>query len=275
MTTPQAFDPTRWRAFEHESWQSVAEHYHEWLGPVSTQAISPLLDAVAAQRGTRLLDVATGPGFVAALATQQGADVVGVDFSAAMVAEATRRVPGVQFHEADAEALPFPDASFDAVVANFGLNHVGQPERALAEAHRVLRAGGRLGFTVWDRSGVKVAQIQAEAIQAHGDVATRLPESPADPFTDAEQCERTLRAVGFLPPTIVRLPLVLRLDDPDGYFDVVLRGAGPRVGVPLRAQSPQALAAIRAAVREALRVFEKDGVVEIPNPAILVAAQKP
>ena len=39
MTTPQAFDPTRWRAFEHESWQSVAKHYHEWLGPVSSQAI--------------------------------------------------------------------------------------------------------------------------------------------------------------------------------------------------------------------------------------------
>jgi SAM-dependent methyltransferase len=192
-----------------------------------------------------------------------------------MVAEATRRVPGVQFHEADAEALPFPDASFDAVVANFGLNHVGQPDRALAEAHRVLRAGGRLGFTVWDRNGVKVAQILLQAIEAHGDATVRLPDPPADPFTDPEQCERTLRTVGFLPPTIVTLPLVLRLDDPDSYFDVVMRGAGPCQGVPLRAQSPRALAAIRAAVREALHAIETDGVVELPNPAILVAAQKP
>jgi hypothetical protein len=81
--------------------------------------------------------------------------------------------------------------------------------------------------------------------------------------------------VGFLSPTIATLPLVLRLDDPDGYFDVVLRGAGPRQGTPLRAQSPRALAAIRAATREALRAIETDGVVELPNPAILVAAQKP
>jgi SAM-dependent methyltransferase len=273
MTAPQAFDPARWRAFEHDGWQTAAHHYHDWLGPVTTQAIQPLLDAATAQSGMRLLDVATGPGYVAALAAQRGAEVVGVDFSAAMVAEATRRVPGVEFREGDAEALPFPDASFDAVVANFGLNHVGQPNRALAEAHRVLRSRGRVGFTVWAASDA--GRIVPRAVQLHGDATVRLPSPPNDLLGDPDRCERTLRAAGFLPPTIVTLPLVQRLNDPDAYFDVVLKGAGPRQGSPLRAQPPETLAAIRTAVRDALRAFEADGVVEMPMPAILVAAQKP
>jgi len=153
MSGPHTFDPKAWRDFEHAGWQVAASRYHEWLGDVTMQALGPLLDAVGVVHGTRLLDVATGPGYAAAAAAQRGARAVGVDFAAAMVAEATRRFPEVEFRAGDAEALPFPDASFDAVVINFGLLHFAHPERALAEAYRVLLPGGRIGFTVWDADG--------------------------------------------------------------------------------------------------------------------------
>src|SRR5215212_8404972 len=97
MTDPNEMDAARWRAFEHAGWEQAAGHYHDWLGDVTAMAIGPLLDAVGATRGIRLLDVATGPGYAAAEAARRGATVVGVDFSAAMVDDATAPFPGVHF----------------------------------------------------------------------------------------------------------------------------------------------------------------------------------
>jgi SAM-dependent methyltransferase len=131
------------REFEHEGWEQLPERYHDAFHTLTTQAIGPLLDAVSAS-GKKLLDVASGPGYVAAAATQRGATVTGVDFAAAMVAEATRRYPGVRFQEGDAEALPFPDASFPLVVAYNVLMDVADMPAAVAEAARVLEPGGRL-----------------------------------------------------------------------------------------------------------------------------------
>lgn len=67
--------------------------------------------------GVRLLDVACGTGYVAALATSRGAAAIGVDFVASMVGEAKKLHPSTEYREGDAEALPFPDESFDAAQA--------------------------------------------------------------------------------------------------------------------------------------------------------------
>ncbi len=279
MTDAQGYDAARWKTFEHAGWQTAAHQYHDWLGSVTAMAIAPLLDAVRVTSGVRLLDVATGPGYAAARAAQLGADVVGVDFSAAMVDEASGRFPGLDFREGDAEALPFPDACFDAVVCNFGILHFGRPERALAEAHRVLRSGGRFAFTVWDHfAEFDPRQIVRRAVQAFGDagVAFSLPAGPAPHvFVDPDRSRQLLEAAYFQPPTLVKLPLVQPTPDPDAYFDTVMRGAGPLVGPPLRAQPPERLAAIRAAVSDALRACQRDGITELPMPAVLVSAQKP
>src|SRR3989304_4379608 len=80
-----------------------------------------------------------------------GPRALGAALAPAMVAEARRRHPAVDFREGAAEDLPFPEASFDAVTMNFGLLHLARPERALVEAHRVVRPEGRFGFTVWAR----------------------------------------------------------------------------------------------------------------------------
>src|SRR5258708_11726297 len=104
-----------------------------------------------------------------AAAARRTAAPIGVDFSSAMIAEARRAHPYLRFDEGDAEALPYPDRSFDAVVANLGIHHVSRPGKAIAEALRVLRAGGRLAFTTWATPADNVAwRLLFDSIPAHG-----------------------------------------------------------------------------------------------------------
>src|ERR671933_2607993 len=119
MTSSEPEDVNAFRAFEHAGWEEVATQYDDAFTPLTIQASEPLLDAAGVRSGTRVLDVATGPGYVAARAAQRGANATGVDFSAAMVALARRQHPSIEFRVGDAEAIPLPDASFDAVVMNF------------------------------------------------------------------------------------------------------------------------------------------------------------
>ena len=179
MKSSPSIETSAFRNFERSGWEGVVAEYDVSFGSLTAQAIGPLLDSVNAGKSVRLLDVASGPGYVAAAAAKRGAAVVGIDFSAPMVMEARRRYPGIQFQEGDAEALPFPDGSFDAVVMNFGMLHLGRPDQALVEARRVLADGGRIGFTVWAKPEETVGfGITLRAIQAYGTMKVPLPEGP-------------------------------------------------------------------------------------------------
>jgi len=101
--------------------------------------------AVAPRPGERILDLAAGTGASSVALAASGADVVAADFSPGMIAEGRRRHGDrVEFVEADATALPFADAEFDAVTMSFGLRNVNEPRRALSELLRVTKPGGRL-----------------------------------------------------------------------------------------------------------------------------------
>ena len=94
--------------------------------------------------GDRILDIAAGTGTSSAAIARAGARVTALDFSAGMVAVGRQRHPDIEFVAGDATALPFDDASFDAVTVSFGLRNVNDPHTALAEMRRVLVPGGRL-----------------------------------------------------------------------------------------------------------------------------------
>src|SRR5258708_15388324 len=102
MTTAQPFDPKAFHDFEQTGWENAAKHYGDAFGALTVQTAGPMLDAARVARGTRLLDVASGPGFLAGAAASRGADVVGLDFSSAMVNQARRRHPAIEFREGDA-----------------------------------------------------------------------------------------------------------------------------------------------------------------------------
>ena len=106
-------DSHSFREFEHSGWQGIPRQYHQAFGELTTQSIEPLLDAAGVKAGTKVIDIASGPGYVAAAAARRGATVIGVDFSVAMVAEARGRNPEIEFREGDAEQLPLGDRLFE------------------------------------------------------------------------------------------------------------------------------------------------------------------
>jgi demethylmenaquinone methyltransferase/2-methoxy-6-polyprenyl-1,4-benzoquinol methylase len=95
-------------------------------------------------RGSRVLDVATGTGAVAAELLARGCSVVGIDQSAEMLVVARKRLPGVELHEGRAESLPFADRSFDALTFTYLLRYVDDPVATLRELARVVRTGGTI-----------------------------------------------------------------------------------------------------------------------------------
>ncbi|MBI4664689.1 MAG: class I SAM-dependent methyltransferase [Verrucomicrobia bacterium] len=276
MQSPNAQNEELFHAFEQAGWESIPKQYDDGFGRLTSQAIEPLLDAAEVAAGTRVLDVATGPGYVAAAAASRGALVVGVDFAAAMVAEARRRHPALDFRMGDAEELPFPNDAFDAVVMNFGMLHLARPDQAIAEARRVLRPGGRFAFTVWANPEHTIGfGIVLNAVRAHGNMDVPLPAGPPFfRFSDTDECVRTLLEIGFAQPSVTRIQQIWRLDSPDALYEIMSRGTVRTAGL-LRAQTPDALSAIRGAVRNATASLQNGDAFELPMPAVLASARRP
>jgi SAM-dependent methyltransferase len=268
-------DPHAFHEFERSGWERASAHYDEAFGALTRQTADALLDAAEVSTGTRLLDVATGPGPIAAAAAARGAEVVGLDFSRAMIAEAQRRYPAIAFREGDAEALPFDASSFDAVVMNFGLLHLARPEAAIAEAHRVLRTGGRYALTVWSAPEEAIGfGMVLRAVQEHGNPNVGLPEGPPFfRFSSPEEFTATLGRAGFSGVDVRTLQLTWRLSSPQGVFEAISQG-GVRTSAILRAQTPEALDAIRAAVHRGVEGYAKDGAFLLPMPAVLASGTK-
>ena len=109
------------------------------------------------QRGERILDLATGTGWTSRLVARRGAEVIGVDIAGNLVAAAREKARAegldIDYRIGDAEALPFDDASFDAVVSTVGIMFASRPEAAAAELARVTRPGGRIALTTWAHDG--------------------------------------------------------------------------------------------------------------------------
>jgi SAM-dependent methyltransferase len=116
-----------------------------------------LCETADLQAGWRVLDVATGSGNAALAAARRGCQVVGIDYVPALLERGRTRAAAehlsVEFLEADAEQLPFPDASFDAVVSIYGVMFAPQHRLAASELVRVCRPGGRIALACWTSAG--------------------------------------------------------------------------------------------------------------------------
>ena len=216
----------------------------------------------------RVLDVATGTGVVADGAAARGAsEVVAVDFSAAMLEQARAVAEAhpsgvVTLLEGDAAALPLPDESFDAVVIGFGLLHLPDPASALAEAHRVLKPGGRLAFSVWEEPsrGNDAFAALLDALAEHGDKEAALPDTSAGAplpffhFASLEASTAACAAAGFDKASVglQRIPSSVSLRDEHELVEMFATSTA-RSRALLELQSADQLEAIRAAVAARVR----------------------
>lgn len=155
-------------AGERAAWAGRSTAYAASFGRLCAHTVPELLAACGPLPGRRLLDVGTGTGAVAARARAHGAQVSAVDADPGMARVAARAVPEARTAVAALPRLPFARDVFDAVAANFVLNHVGAPRAALAELVRVARPGGRIAFTLWPVPAAPGQALLGRAVEAAG-----------------------------------------------------------------------------------------------------------
>ena len=263
------FDFQAVRDFEHAGWQRAAAYYTATFARATEGFIAELLDAVQVGSGMRVLNLACGPGLVAGEAAEREARPIGLDFSSAMIALARANYPAIGCAEGDAEALPFADRSFEAVVANFGLHHVPRPIRALSEIHRVLRPGGRAGFTAWAAPTENMAwQLLFDAIAAHGDMAAVKTPPSGGGLQQPGDLLRLLDAAGFTDTRAKRVRREWRIAGAGDLLEGFRRGTVGTASL-IDAQPPTALPAIEAAIARSIAAYRQADGFAVPIVAIL------
>jgi ubiquinone/menaquinone biosynthesis C-methylase UbiE len=195
-----------------ERYDRIAEGYAQWWAPVLAPAVTELLDrfqpTIDAGIG-RVVDVGTGTGQLAlgALERWPGLEIVGVDPSSEMCAmadaEADRRLAGTDRERfrtavAFADGLPFDDGTMDAAVSSFVLQLVPNRARALREARRVLRTGGRFAFVTWlqDERVFIPDRVFDEVLDELG-VEAGEPDVRSGDLPSVDRTANELRRAGF------------------------------------------------------------------------------
>jgi len=176
----------------------------------------------------------------------------------------------------DAQALPFESESFDAVVCGYGIIHVPDPEKALAEMRRVVRPGGRLAASVWRApQPTNGFGLLYGAMKRHGNPDVPLPHGPDFfQFSEPEKLAGALQISGFAGVEVERVEQSWEFSEPLGLVTALLEG-GVRARALLRAQTEDARNAISAAVIEGMRQYRSsDGAYRVPMPALVGSGRK-
>ncbi|MEV0900629.1 class I SAM-dependent methyltransferase [Actinoplanes sp. NPDC049802] len=266
--------------FERSMWSGRAEIFSDSVATLCAHTAPDLLDAAAGDgdlSGLRLLDVGAGSGTVARLADARGARVTGVDAEPSMVELAAKRVPGAEFRQAILPVLPFPDATFDATVANFVINHVGDPVAAAAEMRRVTRPGGRVAVTIWPHPKPVAQRLWDEIFDAAG--AVRPADMPrVDPAVDFARDQAGLAGLlsgaGLIEASAVEVCWTLRIHA-DQWWAGPAAGIG-LTGLILTSQDEATVTRIRREFTQRTAPYRgPDGVLAVPTAAVLARGTVP
>jgi ubiquinone/menaquinone biosynthesis C-methylase UbiE len=253
-----------------------AEIYEEHMVPAIFARWAPVLVETAGVRtGERALDVACGTGAVTRLLAGRVAPtgkVVGLDINPGMLAVARRTVPGpgVEWLESSAIKMPLPDASFDAVVCQQGLQFFPDRPAALAEMRRVLKRGGRLALACWRSIDHTPGYLVLEQV-----LARRIgPEKAAlPPFSlgDAETIRGLVAGAGFREVKLRAEARMVRFRSAEHMVRAVVGGAPSMMGA-LTEQGEGVLDAIVAEVAEATKLYVDDEGWATPAVSHIVTA---
>ncbi|MCI0690153.1 MAG: methyltransferase domain-containing protein [Sporichthyaceae bacterium] len=232
-----------------EGWGRKAVDFATLSEPANCREYVTIQHRLEVTEGDRLIDVACGCGLAIELARAQGASCAGIDAAARLVAVARDRNPDSDIRVGDMHELPWPDASFEVATSFRGI--WGTTPTALAELHRVLVPGGRLGLTVWGHIKVspgawalapfKLASTAKVANQA-AMVALGRPGAG----------EELLAQYGFVDVTRIAVPFAWEFADPE-TFARALASTGPAYEAIQNVGEDAFLAAAAEGAREVVR----------------------
>ena len=236
---------------------SIPAIYDSILGPLLFESYAGDLAArVASGRPSRVLEIAAGTGIVTRALSRAlpESTIVATDLNPAMLAVASEKLtsPRVTFQQADAQALAFGNAEFDAVVSQFGVMFFPDKGAALKHARRVLRSGGRMLFSVWDRIEANpVSEILGEQIVA------AFPDDPPGflargPFSwhDADSIRQHVKAAGFANVTVETVKMATTVTSADSIASGFCKGSP--VLNEINARAPERIDEIIAALSTAI-----------------------
>ena len=262
------------------AWERHRERLFESLRVVSDW----LVDAIALSPGEAILELSAGPGetgFLAAERVGPSGRLISTDLAPRMVEAASRGAEArglgnVECRVMDAQRMDLPEGSVDAVLSRFGLMLMPEPARALSEANRVLKPGGRLSFAVWgppDRNpwivliGMTLTQLGHQPPGdpfAPGGMFSLAPPGVADDLTSG---------AGFSGVRVEEVPVSQRFEAFSQYWDFQSEVAGP-LAVMLRSLPDEEVGRLRSALEEASGPFRSAAGYEFPGLALCVAATK-
>lgn len=255
------------------NWAGVARAYSQSFSHLCAGATVPLLDAAEAVlgglAGRRLVDVGCGTGNLTAQAISRGAEVTGIDPDAGMLALARAAAPGAELLLGGVPNLPFAADSFEAVLANFVVNHVGDPRAAVADLKRVCRPRGAVAVTIWPSELSAINRLWSDVVEASGATASSQQRLPADKdFVRTEQGLTDLLAGADLDDaqtTTLAWDFVIDAEDlwagPEG-------GVGG-IGKIVASQTPSMQSAMRHEYLRLVSPLMRDGKVVLPAVALL------
>ncbi|MEM0948887.1 MAG: methyltransferase domain-containing protein [Pseudomonadota bacterium] len=264
-------------ALEREGWTdpAIADGYVTRFARASDMAVPAVVRTIP--EGASVLDLCCGQGNVTKALYDAGFSVAGADFSSQMLDHARARLPEVDFIEADAQSLPFPADSFDAVTCTFGIMHIPDQPKALSEVARILKPGGTFTMTAWcgpDRSQA-FATLYPAVVQ-HADPSRQMPDQPDfHRFANETVARDLLVGAGLAMTRHQVVPCHWDLTAPEELAEIFHKGA-PRGGKLMSIQPSENLAAIKAAMAAKVRAeFAHGDGWRVEIPAAMVVALKP
>ncbi len=254
-----------------ETWDQVADAYVADTVPFFEQYANYALDLAMLPHGSRVLDVASGPGTLALLAESRGYQVTAMDFSQAMLEHlrarvARTRAEDIQVELGDGHALRYERASFDATFSMFGLMFFRDRAAGLRELNRVLRPGGRAIVSAWTPAeSVPTLRALYRAIRG---VMTGLAFGDGEPpLSDPAKMRREMLSAGFHNVVVQEVSFEHVSPDVDTFWDSMSRGSVPLVA--LKRRLGPSWDSFSSQARERFRALLDDGPVAVRWPAIL------
>ncbi|MDA7428283.1 class I SAM-dependent methyltransferase [Primorskyibacter aestuariivivens] len=258
---------------ERDGWSdaALAQGYVTYFGRTAEEIGDRLIAQCAIDDSMNVLDLCCGQGALTSQLLDAGHRVTGLDFSPPLLEMARRVAPGAEFIEGDAQDMPFDTGRFDAVMCNFGMMHIPDQDKAMAEITRVLKPGGRFGMATWATPPDNPAfGVMIGAMRQLADLTAAPSQPDLFRFADEAQARDGFAGAGITLEQFCTETDTWSFDAPDGLFRLFAEGT-VGVGMTLRSQTLEVIEQIRAHVADILaREYATENGFDVPVRAAIL-----